>query len=321
MVQRSHLQVGGEALCLFQRERERERERERWVLKQNRNAPILLHTFFSADLSLSLSLSLNLIAQAHKCCCSRVSSVCLCVLNDCCCLRAFFVRQRWRRPPQIRQQEERTWLLQQEEVLRGIPPRRLATTVDRERVTTHPLHILLQLQLQYFCSPGNIQFLHKKSDQTICGNGLFSFLFKCRQHFYSEFLPRFIASSFCCSAHSIYTLDFFSSLHPSCLIFWWALLFSASCYHFAFSSERTLSGTVAERKGLGSGWTYEELFGHLKKHTLRNMCLSNWWCVCVCDRLEFITLWRILPQGEKSQRMKSRYILGEIQPWESSQTL
>jgi hypothetical protein len=54
-------------------------------LKQNSNAPILLHTFFSADLSLSL----NLIAQAHKCCCSRVPSVCLCVLNDCCCLRAF----------------------------------------------------------------------------------------------------------------------------------------------------------------------------------------------------------------------------------------
>jgi hypothetical protein len=54
-------------------------------LKQDRNAPILLHTFFSADLSLSL----NLIAQAHKCCCSRVPSVCLCVLNDCCCLRAF----------------------------------------------------------------------------------------------------------------------------------------------------------------------------------------------------------------------------------------
>jgi hypothetical protein len=28
MVQGSHLQVGGEALCLIQRERERERERE-----------------------------------------------------------------------------------------------------------------------------------------------------------------------------------------------------------------------------------------------------------------------------------------------------
>jgi hypothetical protein len=59
-------------------------------LKQNRNAPILLHTLFSADLSLSL----NPIAQAHKCCCSRVPSVRLCVLNDCCCLRAFCAPKR-----------------------------------------------------------------------------------------------------------------------------------------------------------------------------------------------------------------------------------
>ncbi len=76
---------GRSSLSVSDTARERERERERWVLKQNRNAPILLHTFFSADLSLSL----NLVAQAHKCCCSRISSLCLCVLNDCCCLRAF----------------------------------------------------------------------------------------------------------------------------------------------------------------------------------------------------------------------------------------
>ncbi|KAH8937895.1 hypothetical protein BDL97_16G054100 [Sphagnum fallax] len=46
-------------------------------------------SFLQISLSLSLSLSLNLIVQAHKCCCSRVPSVYLCVLNDCCCLRAF----------------------------------------------------------------------------------------------------------------------------------------------------------------------------------------------------------------------------------------
>ncbi len=93
-------------------------------------------------------------------------------------------------------------------------------------------------------------------------------------HFYSEFLPRFIASSFCCSAHSIYALDFFSSLHPSCLIFWWALLFSA------------ISGTVAERKGLGFRvwldmwgvvWTLEET--HIAEYVSEQLMM----CVCVID--------------------------------------
>ncbi len=122
--------------------------------------------------------------------------------------------------------------------------------------------------------------------KNLCGNGLFSFLFKCRH--------RTSTPSFCQNLlpppSVVLPLNlnprFFSLLHPSCLIFWWALLFSASCYHFSFSSERTLSGTVAERKGLGFRvwldmwgvvWMLEET------HIAECVWATDDVCVCVID--------------------------------------
>jgi len=128
----------------------------------------------------------------------------------------------------------------------------------------------------------------------------FSLLLNCRlAHFYSESLPRF-ALLFCC-------LFLLQSICP----FWHNIPHVAVVCLLPPVIGNLSNTSVAEhRKGC---WTWPCIVDAVDCRAF-DLCY-------VCDRLEVIILWKILPYGARNPRMKSRYIRGGMPPCESWLTL